>query len=166
MQEAINSFAKEFFTKMEIAFDSLATVTEDEERSIYRIDIQTPDSKLLIGVHGQTLEFLTHLLARMLEKIHGKSILLHLEVNDYLKSKDERLFRYVDSKIQEVMKSGGEIHLSELTSYERKKVHAYIQSKNIPNLRTFSVGEKSDRRMHIAYEKSLLSELEEDGVGI
>jgi hypothetical protein len=29
-----------------------------------------------------------------------------LEVNDYLKAKDERLFRYIDTKISEVMQSG------------------------------------------------------------
>lgn len=36
------------------------------------------------------------------EKLTGARCTIHVEVNDYLKSKDERLYRYLDSKVQEV----------------------------------------------------------------
>ncbi len=103
---------------------------------------------------------------RMIEGVSGKSILLHIEVNDYLSSKEKRLFRYIEGKIAEVMEKWWDICLSDLSSYERKQVHGYIASKNIPKLKTFSTGEKSERRMHITYEKTSSMDIEADGIGI
>ncbi len=106
----------------------------------------------------------------MIEKHQGKAVLIHLEVNDYLKSKDERLFRYIDAKIAEAMQGGKEIILSSLTSYERKKVHGHITDKQIPGLKVWSVGEKNERAMHLSYQKdpveTRVQELTEDGIGI
>jgi len=55
-----------------------------------------------------------------------QNIILHLEVNDYLKSKEERLFSFIESKIAIVEKSGKDLVLPFLTAYERKKVHSYV----------------------------------------
>ncbi|MFZ4460977.1 MAG: hypothetical protein ACOYN2_00010 [Patescibacteria group bacterium] len=131
MKDSIQELSTKFFSLMSVAVDSIEVTAEDVERHIYRITVKTPDSKLLIGVHGQTLDLTTHLLSRMIEKEHQRTVTVHLEVNDYLKSKDERLYRYIDTKIAETIQSGNEITLSSLTGYERKKVHAYIAEKNI-----------------------------------
>jgi predicted RNA-binding protein Jag len=64
-----------------------------------------------------------------------------MEVNDYVKSKDERLFRFLDNKIDFVMSSGKTLRIPELTSYERKKAHGYISDKHIEGLMTKSEGE-------------------------
>ena len=106
MNDAIRELSTKFFSLMDITLEHIQVDLEDADRNIYRISVKTPDSKLLIGVHGQTLELITHLLSRMSEKQHGKMMILHLEVNDYLKSKDERLFRYIDAKINELIPSG------------------------------------------------------------
>ena len=106
MKDSIHELSAKFFSLMTVAVDSIEVDSEDDERDIYRVTVKTPDSKLLIGVHGQTLDLTKHLLCRMVEKIHGKAVLIHLEINDYLKSKDERLFRYVDAKVAEVMEAG------------------------------------------------------------
>lgn len=106
MQEQIEQISLRFFTLMGITVESVSVVAEEEKRRIYRVAIKTPDSKLLIGMHGQTLETVRHLLTRLVERTIGKSFLVHLEVNDYLQSKDDRLFRRVDEKIAELKSSG------------------------------------------------------------
>lgn len=73
-----------------------------------------------------------------------------MEVNDYLKSKDDRLFRYIDSRIDYVLKSGKEIALPNFSAYERKKIHSYVSEKKSDKIRSFSVGEKGDRMLHFA----------------
>ena len=123
--------SQKFFSLMGIGIDSLSVEIEDEKRRIYRVILKTPDSKILIGIHGATLESLTHILARMVEKTAGKSVLIHLEVNDYLQAKDERLFRYIESKIEYVVRTGEEVTLDALSSYERKKVHNYVAEKHV-----------------------------------
>lgn len=182
MKEQIEQIGVRFFTLMGVQVDGLSAEAEEEKRRIYRVTVKTPDSKLLIGVHGQSLESIQHLLTRIVERTVGKSFLIHLEVNDYLQAKDERLFRRIEDKISSLLRTGGEIVLHELSSYERKKVHAYVAEKNHPGLSTRSSGEGTGRVLHLAYSGSLkeeaspspsrhssvsaLSELSEDGIGI
>lgn len=151
MQSRIEEISKEFFTLMGLTLESVTVECQDEKKGIYLIHIKTPDSKLVIGIHGQTLEMTKHLLTRMLEKTLGESLLIHLEVNDYLQSRDEKFFRYLDSRVEYAMRVGGEITLPNLTSYERKKAHGYISDKAIENLKTFSVGEGKERALHLSY---------------
>jgi len=102
------------------------------------------------------------------EKLTKERCTIHLEVNDYMKHKDERLYRYLDGKIAEVQASGLPIVLDQLTSYERKKAHDYIQSKSVPNIIAKSEGEGSERRLHILNETPIQHpiDLSEEGVGI
>lgn len=97
----------------------------------------------------------------------GSRCTIHIEINDYLKLKDERLYHYIDSKIAEVIHTKTSIVLNQLTSYERKKVHDYIRSKNISSIQAHSEGEGSERRLHLVFKPtSNTMNLSEDGVGI
>lgn len=69
MQEQIEQISLRFFTLMGIGVESVSVVAEEEKRRIYRVAVKTPDSKILIGMHGQTLESVRHLLTRLVERI-------------------------------------------------------------------------------------------------
>jgi predicted RNA-binding protein Jag len=176
MRDTILTLAQDFFTRMSIEFDSIQVDAEEDDSEAYRVSIKSPDSKLLIGIHGQSLEQITHLFGRMIEKSSGKHCIIHIEVNDYLKSKEERLFRYVESKIQEAREQGLPIQLSKLTGAERKKIHHYIQAKNDSGIEAYSEGEGENRHLYIRCSqtqspqatpaKHLSSELNEEGIGI
>lgn len=135
---------------MKINIESLEVKCEDEERNIYFINLKTTDSNIVIWTHGQTLESIKHLLSRMLENILGYSVILHIEINDYLKSKDDKIFKYIDSRIDYVVKFQKEIALPNYSSYERKKIHNYISEKNLTTIKSYSVWEWQERIMHIA----------------
>lgn len=165
MQAVLFPLVQNFFTQMGIALDTIEMNCQDEVAHIYEVKIQTPDSKILIGVHGQTLDHTKHLLSRMCEKIIGSHCTVHVEVNDYLKAKNERLYRYIDSKIAEAQLKETSITLHQLTSYERKKAHDYIGNKNISGIVAQSEGEGEERRLHINYQKSILpTDFSEDGI--
>jgi len=55
-----------------------------------------------------------------------------------MKQKEEKLFGYIQSKIEYVESSGKEITLPFFTAYERKKVHSYV-SENGEKVYTKSV---------------------------
>ena len=74
----------------------------------------------------------------MAEKARGKFVHTHLEVNDYMKAKDSRLFSFLDAKIAFAMSTGKAISIPNLSSFERKKAHGYIADKKIENLATKS----------------------------
>jgi len=167
---------------MGVALEDVIVECQDEKKAIYLVHVKTPDSKILIGIHGQTLEMTKHLLTRILEKTLDTSLLIHLEVNDYLQAKDEKFYRYLESRIAYAMRSGEEISLPNLTSYDRKKAHGYISDKKIEGFKTFSVGEGKDRELHLVYTgpkiesrqdhtsapvaRKVTATIDDDGIGI
>ena len=150
MKTKIEQMCQDFFKWMAVDITKLTVKCEDEERNIYFIHLETTDSKILIWTHGQTLESIKHLLSRMIENSFETGITIHVEINDYLKSKDEKLYRYVDGRIDYVVKSQKEVVLPNFSSYERKKIHNYISEKKLDTIRSYSDWEWKDRVMHLA----------------
>jgi predicted RNA-binding protein Jag len=66
MQEQVSSLLIAFFQGLGIAYTDIQIRLEGQDAFV---DIQTPDSALLIGMHGKNIEALQHLLSRMIEKI-------------------------------------------------------------------------------------------------
>lgn len=181
MQQQILPIARNFFTLMGLSIEDVIVECQDEKKGIYLIQVKTPDSKILIGIHGQTLEMTKHLLTRILEKTLDTSLLIHLEVNDYLQAKDEKFYGYLNGRIAYAMRSWEEVTLPNLSSYDRKKAHGYISDKKIEGFKSFSVGEGKDRELHLSYtgpkivsnhpsasviERKVVSMIDDDGIGI
>lgn len=167
MKTKIEQICQDFFNLMKIQVDSISVKCEDEERNIYFIALETPDSKLVIWTHWQTLESIKHLLSRMLETVIWSSVVIHVEVNDYLKSKDDRIYKYIDSRIDYVIKTQKEIALPNYSSYERKKIHNYISEKKLDTIRSYSVWEWRERVMHLApVAKNQSSKIDIDWIDI
>lgn len=124
----MEAFLSTFFTRLGISVTSLTVTEESDDLSIR---IETSDSPLLIGQHGKNIESFQHLIGRIAERKLGRFIHVHLEVNDYMKAKDDRLFGFLDGKISWVMESGKPTTIKNLSSFERKKAHHYISEKKI-----------------------------------
>lgn len=159
MSVPLENIVEEFFQKLGIDFSDLKI--QEEAEHIYWISLQTPDSAILIWPHGKNLETLTHILKLLLAKATASHIHIHLEINDYLEKKDEKLLAFIESKIKQVQSSGKEIILPYLNSYERKKVHSYV-SEHSKNVYTQSQGEWENRRMHLC-KKDIVLTLDIDG---
>lgn len=152
MENTLLPFVTEFWNRLGITTENISVESTWED---INIRIETPDSALLIGMHGKNIEALQHLLGRMIEHKTEKFVHVHLEINDYMKLKDEKLFRFLDSKIAIVQMTGTAIRLPTLTAYERKKSHNYISEKSIPGLKTESEGEWSERALVLSYNKDM-----------
>jgi predicted RNA-binding protein Jag len=177
MEEKIHSLVEKFFHGLGIVFTELVVEVQDQD---IQVSLQTPDSAILIGMHGKNIEVFQHLLSRMIEKLHGQFVHVHLEVNDYMKTKDERLFRFLDNKIQFVVSTGKSSKIPNLNAYERKKAHHYISERAINGLSTHSEGDSDARILCLEYIGAIQShvsqspgvsshtvdDLTEDGIGI
>lgn len=146
LTQELKKICEDFFTLFWIEYESIEVLTEEQD--IYRITLKTGDSHLVIGPHWRNLEHFAHILKLLFSKKIWKFAHLHLEVNDYLKEKDARLFRFLDSKIERLKKNGDEFMLPQFSAYERKKVHNYISEKK-SNIYTESRWEWSDRRIFL-----------------
>lgn len=159
MLESTQVLAKDFFDKLGVQYSDLNVIEEAE--NIFRISLQSDDSHLLIGPHGKNLEIITHLLKLIASKQSHKHINLHVEVNDYLEKKDEKLLHFIQSKIDYVRSSGKEVILPFFTAYERKKVHSYV-SKAGESIYTQSQWEGKERRIHLC-KKDVKMTIDIDG---
>lgn len=147
MQEIVENICQNFFTKLWTDFSNL--LIEKQSDQIFKISLKSEDSHLLIWPHGKNLDTLTHLLKLLMSKESNTYINIHLEINDYMQQKDQKLKNYIASKISLVKESWKEIILPFFTAYERKKVHSYV-SENWGNIITQSVWEWKDRRIHLS----------------
>ena len=159
MLETIKTLSNDFFQKLGVDYSELHVTQEAE--NIFRIKLKSEDSHLLIGPHGKNLEVITHLLRLLGAKLSESYINIHVEVNDYLEKKDEKLLLFIRSKIDFVKRSGKEIVLPFFTAYERKKVHSFV-SETGEWVYTQSQWEGRDRRIHLC-KKSTKMTIDIDG---
>ncbi len=147
MIATIEQLVTNFFQKLQIDFSEVQV--KEETENIFSVWIQSPDSWILIWQKGKNLDDITALLKLIISRNLGKSIIIHLEINDYLQAKEQKLIEMINSKIDYVKKNGGDYKLPYLSSYERKKVHAYVSGLNNPKIYTKSMGEWEERRLYI-----------------
>lgn len=145
--DKIKELSKIFFEKMLISIDNIEVQIEEE--NIINIKIQTPDSSLVIWYSWKNLEDIRLVLRQILKKALWNFVTIHIEVNDYIEQKENKLIDFVTKKIEIVKTSWKEIILPFFNSYERKKIHNYISSLNDPQIWTKSIWEWKDRKLHI-----------------
>lgn len=144
--EIIRQISNDFFDKIWINLNNLEIIKEDE--NIFYIKVKTNDSSLLIWYLWKNLEDVKIILRAILSKINWKNLILHLEVNDYLSKKEDKLFNFIKKKI-EIVKSWKEVILPFFNSYERKKIHSYVSELKDKTIFTKSIWEWEQRRLHI-----------------
>lgn len=162
--ENIQEIALSFFEKLCIDIENIEVTQEAE--NIYYIKLKTPDSWLLIWYSGKTLEDIRSILKAIISQYwENKNIILHLEVNDYLSKKEDKLHNFIMKKIQLVKSWKWDVILPFFNSYERKKIHSYVCELNDSEIFTKSVGEWAERRLHIC-KKSKNITIDIDGIDI
>ncbi len=153
-----------FFEKLSIEIENIEVMEEKE--NIFYIKIKTPDSWLLIWYSGKNLEDVRVILKSIITHTsENKNIILHLEVNDYLSKKEDKLHDFIMKKIQIVKSWKWDIILPYFNSYERKKIHSYVSELSDNEIFTKSVWEWAERRLHIC-KKSQNITIDIDGIDI
>lgn len=107
------------------------------------IVLDTPDSGVVIGRHGDILESLQLVLSIAISKKLDKFLRISLEVGDYKKNREEWLRSTALDAKDRVMSQGREITIPELKAWERRIVHLTL--KDDEEVISESVGEGRDR---------------------
>ncbi len=117
------------------------TIAEDEEA--ISVSLETDDTGMIIGYHGETLEALQLVLSLVLAKELGEFKRVSLEVGDYKKNRTEYLEKLALDFKERAIASGKEVYISDLKSWERRIVHMLLQ--NDEEVVSESSGEGKDR---------------------
>jgi len=125
---------------------------EKEGKDNYYAQIQTAQSSLLIGWHGETIAALQHILKCLLWKQGVESATqVIVDVDGYKKRQEESIIRLAERKAEHAIETQKEVILPPMNPYFRRKIHLHLSTspKYKNAVITESVGENQDRAIKI-----------------
>ncbi len=122
--------------------------SKDKDAEGVEIVLNTKDTGVVIGYHGDTLEGLQLVLSLCVARNLGKFVRISIDVGDYKKNRTEWLKTLAMETKERVKASGKEIAIPELKSWERRVVHLLLQEDG--EVISQSQGEGRDRVLVVA----------------
>ena len=144
-----STVAKVFLSDILNKMDIKCEIIIKEEEDMIRINLVGPDMGILIGYRGETLDALQYLLSLVVNKDNKdndyKKVILDTE--NYRKKREETLIRLANKLAYKVNKYNKSITLEPMNPYERRIIHAALQSH--PHVTTHSQGDEPYRKVVI-----------------
>lgn len=131
--------AEELFKILEIDGD----VSVDFSDDLISVSLETEDSGIVIGRHGDVLESLQTILSLCISKKMDKFYRVSLEVGDYKKNREEYLMNMLRDTKERVLSENREISIPSLKAWERRIIHLNLSDDK--EVISESVGEGKDR---------------------
>ncbi|MDD4027521.1 MAG: KH domain-containing protein [Bacilli bacterium] len=145
--EYCKNFIKEIIGKMGIEVNLEAKVRED----CITINLISDNNSILIGRNGKTIDSLQLLLRSSIQNKTGYKINILLDVGSYKEQKTSNLEYRIKKLALDVKRTGAEIKLDPMNSYERRVVHNICNE--FDGIITESIGEEPNRYIIIKLEK-------------
>lgn len=124
-----------------LGIEATVTVNADDEST--QVILDTEESGMLIGYHGETLESLQTILSIVASRELGEFVRVSIEVGDYKKNRVEYLKHLVQQAKEQALSQNNGVSLSNLKSWERREVHMMLADDQ--EVTTESMGEGRDR---------------------
>ncbi len=119
--------AEEVIEKLFSELEIEGTFELSQADDTLEILMDTKDSGMVIGYHGEVLESLQLVSSLMVAKAIGKFIRVSIEVDGYKKSRTEYLERLAHEAKERAITENNEQIISSLKSWERRIVHLLLQ---------------------------------------
>ncbi len=116
------------------------------------IDINGPDSGLLIGRRGNTLQSLQFIVQSIVRQQFDQDIRVALDVEQYRRRREDSLREMADRVADRVLQTGRSITLEPMTPSDRRVIHLYLGERG--GIRTESVGYGEGRKVQIIPERN------------
>ena len=143
LKSEVLEYSKSLLKDIVTAMGSEVQIETQRKENYLKLTLHSEDSSILIGKNGRTLASLQNIIRQSILNKTGVAANIILDVENY-KEKRERNLEFLAKKIaKEVEKTGVEVKMDSMNSYERRIVHNII-SKN-KNVTTISEGEEPNR---------------------
>ena len=119
------------------------SVRVESNENMFDVILETEESGIVIGYHGEALEALQLIFSLMVSKKIGSFVRVNLEVGDYKKNRSEYLERLAMQTKERVLAENKEHILPSIKSWERRVVHLILQDDE--EVVSESLGEGKDR---------------------
>ena len=145
-REEAASLLAEVVSKMGIEAQVTSSLTEDGRA---RVNVESPDSAILIGRKGRNLQALQYLLNRMMRPGEGETVERFIvDIESYLDRRRENLEEMARHLAERAKETGRDVRVKPLSPQERRIIHLTLQDD--PDVRTFSLGTSSIRTVVIS----------------
>lgn len=148
-EEVIKKIAEELLQHLEIEEPKVSL--EEDEDGVFHLSIETRDSGILIGYHGENIYALQLILSLIVYKKLGSWQRIVVDVGDWREKREEQLKRMALAAAQRVKFSGESVVMPYLSAVERRTVHLALAEN--PDVETRSEGEERERRLIIEPKK-------------
>lgn len=141
---------KKIQTQVKKLFELLGVIIDlkiEEQDDVLNINLDTEETGILIGFHGETLHGLQSIISLIIFKITGEWKKVNLNIGDYLEKREEKLNEIAQQAVEKVKQTGGSVTLPYFNAKERRIIHIHL--KDVPGIKTESVGEDEERRLVI-----------------
>lgn len=126
-------------------------VLEGTQPDSLKLRITGEDTSVLIGRRGDTLDTLQYLTGLVVNKNSDDYIRIMLDAEDYRHKREQTLERLAVRLASNVVRTGRPARLEPMNPYERRIMHAALQSN--PQVETHSEGVDPNRRVVIRKKK-------------
>ena len=141
--KVIKGITEKLLKLLDVEGDFDLLETKDEDKESIEVVINTKDTGVVIGYHGDTLEGLQLVLSLCVARALGRFVRISIDVGDYKKNRTEMLKALVAETKARVLSEGKEIAIPELKSWERRVVHLLLEEDK--EVLSESQGEGRDR---------------------
>lgn len=121
-QKQVKEIVEKLFTLLEIDGGWGFEFTQDT----IHIELDTKDSGIVIGYHGDVLESLQLVTALCVAKKLGNFMRVSIDVDNYKQNRSEYLKSMVSQIREKVIREGREITVPNLKPWERREVHLML----------------------------------------
>ena len=159
MEKIVEATLKEFLS---VAGIQHGGIVRNDVAGQMVFSIQADDARALIGMHGDTVHALDHLVKKIVEKrslsesfgsseagADSETPRFLIDVNDYRTKQIKDLQNKALMMAERARSFQYDVELSPMSSYERLIIHTTLQ--DAPNVKTESQGEGHSRRVVIRY---------------
>ncbi len=142
--EEAENYLRKVCTEMGVT--SLNIETSKEGRNV-TFQLSGDKMALLIGKRGQTLNSLQYLTQLAANRNSKQYVTVLLDAEEYRQRRNETLMQLAEKMAQKAIKSGKEVALEPMPSYERKVIHTALMKHK--QIETYSNGTEPYRHLVI-----------------
>ena len=146
-EENVDRFLKVFFE--EVQKDAVYSI--EKTKTGLNVNINNKNLGFLIGYRGETLYAFQTILSSIAGKNIENRVRVILDIEGYKEKREKTLENLADNIAKTVIKTKKTVTLEPMQAYERKIIHAKLQSNEL--VETKSIGEEPRRKVVVSLKR-------------
>ena len=127
-----------------------SNIEMSQEERACKINIESDDTNLLIGYHGEAIKALEHIIKLMFwKKVVEPEISPVIDIQNYRKRQEQSVLEMAEKKAVIAKKTGKTQIMPPMSPYFRRLVHLHLTQPTFNDIETHSIGEGDRRQITI-----------------